>query len=180
MTLAALTHMHDAQTKQTTYVHDVTTSFWSLPMHICMLVVLKGVVKGYGRCCHENYRAHMCIPDVTKGTHVHDKSTDSRLACSPTHTWIQMDEHCVTNKVPYFCPQHLQTIATQHTRAWCTNQTDSCHEQTVRSDEYALVIANAPLCASVFNCLLDTKYSNPQTLWHPSYSPTNTCAQTCR
>ena len=23
------------------------------------------VVKGYGRCCHGNYRAHMRIPDIT-------------------------------------------------------------------------------------------------------------------
>ena len=50
----------------------------------------------------------------------------------------------------------LMTLAAQHTCALCTNQKDSCHEQTVRSDEYALVSANAPLCAGVSNCLLDT------------------------
>ena len=36
------------------------------------------------------------------------------------------------------------------------NTKDSCHEQIVRSDEYALVSANAPLCAGVSSCLLDT------------------------
>ena len=30
-------------------------------------------VTGYGRCCHEKYRAHMCIPDVT-------------TACMPLHS----------------------------------------------------------------------------------------------
>ena len=31
------------------------------------------VVKGYGRCCHGNYRAHMRIPDVTDIT-AHDRA----------------------------------------------------------------------------------------------------------
>ena len=26
---------------------------------------MRFVAKGYGRCCHGNYRAHMRIPDVT-------------------------------------------------------------------------------------------------------------------
>jgi len=35
---------------------------------VCLVPGLCGqvpVVKGYGRCCHRNYRAHMRIPDAT-------------------------------------------------------------------------------------------------------------------
>ena len=44
-----------------------------LRMHLLQHAAWLGtltVVKGYGRCCHENYRAHMCILDVTLTTTV--------------------------------------------------------------------------------------------------------------
>jgi hypothetical protein len=36
------------------------------------------VVKGYRRCCHGNYRAHMRIPDVTLHVQLGCKRKDGR------------------------------------------------------------------------------------------------------
>ncbi len=69
---------------------------------------------------------HIFMLVVLKGTHVHDKSTTTQLSCSPTHLCIQMDQHCVMNKVPCFCPAHLHIMSTtEEDRQTQTEQTRS-------------------------------------------------------
>ena len=52
------------------------------------------VVKGYGRCCHGNYRAHMRIPDVTTIWTL--KAQNNQRLCKSHHdckldTWEALD-----------------------------------------------------------------------------------------
>ena len=54
------------------------------------------------------------------------------------------------------CSQQTTSETRQNATQGSSNTKDSCHEQIVRSDENALVIANAPLYAGESNCLLDT------------------------
>ena len=56
----------------------------------------------------------------------------------------------------FLSPTHIDDNSyTAHT-CMMHNTKDSCHEQIDRSDQYAVVSANAPLYASVTSCLLDT------------------------
>ncbi len=48
-----------------------------------MLTSAATVAKGYGRCRHGNYRAHICIPDVTATV----LGSDASSSCCQSNAW---------------------------------------------------------------------------------------------